>query len=76
MLKQAVQATGKAIRSLGQSLDRVGVSLEGPFTYTEHRALAFVLVFVIGWKRMGADSISSMCVFVGLPPRPPRPCDQ
>ncbi|KAG7399949.1 hypothetical protein PHYBOEH_007469 [Phytophthora boehmeriae] len=32
MFKQA----GKAIRSLGQSLDRIGVSLEGQFTYTEH----------------------------------------
>ncbi|ETN10960.1 hypothetical protein F442_06954 [Phytophthora nicotianae P10297] len=27
---------GKAIRSLGQTIDRVGVSLEGKFTYTEH----------------------------------------
>lgn len=37
MWKSAVDATGKAIRSLGQSLDRAGVALEGPFTYTEHR---------------------------------------
>jgi hypothetical protein len=28
---------GKAIRSLGQTIDRIGVSLEGKFTYTEHR---------------------------------------
>ncbi|KAE8884415.1 hypothetical protein PF005_g24588 [Phytophthora fragariae] len=27
---------GKAIRSLGQTIDRVGVSLEGKLTYTEH----------------------------------------
>lgn len=27
---------GKAIRSLGRTIDRVGVSLEGKFTYTEH----------------------------------------
>lgn len=40
MLKQAVHATGKAIRSLGQSLDRVGVSLEGSLTYTEHLNLS------------------------------------
>ncbi|RLN86929.1 hypothetical protein BBJ28_00010508 [Nothophytophthora sp. Chile5] len=32
-----IKAAGKAIRSLGQSLDRVGVSLEGKLTYTEHR---------------------------------------
>ncbi|KAI9911597.1 hypothetical protein PsorP6_009853 [Peronosclerospora sorghi] len=31
-----VKQTGKAIRVLGQTLDRVGVSLEGSLTYTEH----------------------------------------
>lgn len=37
MWKQSAEAVGKAIRSVGQSLDRVGVSLEGALTYTEHR---------------------------------------
>ncbi|GAB9474126.1 hypothetical protein Gpo141_00011266 [Globisporangium polare] len=36
MWKQSAEAVGKAIRSVGQSLDRVGVSLEGALTYTEH----------------------------------------
>lgn len=36
MWKQSAEAVGKAIRSIGQSLDRVGVSLEGALTYTEH----------------------------------------
>ncbi|KAJ0404242.1 hypothetical protein P43SY_000642 [Pythium insidiosum] len=36
MLKQSLEVVGKSIRSLGQSLDRVGVSLEGALTYTEH----------------------------------------
>ncbi|KAE9037489.1 hypothetical protein PR003_g6717 [Phytophthora rubi] len=31
---------GKAIRSLRQTIDRVGVSLEGKLTYTEHRKAA------------------------------------
>lgn len=37
MWKQSAEAVGKAIRSLGQSLDRAGVSLEGSLSYTEHR---------------------------------------
>ncbi|CEG37979.1 gamma carbonic dehydratase [Plasmopara halstedii] len=32
----SLRKVGKAIRSLGQTIDRVGVSLEGKFTYTEH----------------------------------------
>ncbi|DBA03071.1 TPA: hypothetical protein N0F65_003318 [Lagenidium giganteum] len=36
MLKTSVETLGKAFRSFGQSLDRVGVSLEGSLTYTEH----------------------------------------
>lgn len=31
-----LRKAGKAIRSLGQTIDRVGVSLEGKLTYTEH----------------------------------------
>ena len=30
---------GKCIRSLGQTMDRVGVALEASLTYTEHRTL-------------------------------------
>ncbi|KDO15979.1 hypothetical protein SPRG_22003, partial [Saprolegnia parasitica CBS 223.65] len=50
-----MQALGKTLRSLGQSLDKVGVALEGRLTYTERLVPSTRLVANAGNKPVLAE---------------------